>query len=249
MRFSANLGFLWTDLALTDAVHAAARAGFAAVECHWPYETPPRQLCAALSETGLPLLGINTIRGEGFGLSALPDQAAQARAAIDQALDYAARAGAAAVHVMAGNASGPQADRAFRAALRYAADRAAPLGITILIEPLNPHDAPGYFLRDTAQAVNILRDLGRDNLALMFDCYHVARTEGDVIDRLRDTLPWIGHVQFAGVPDRGRPDHGTLDYRAVFDALRAAGWTRPPGAEYRPDGATDASLGWMRSFG
>lgn len=116
----------------------------------------------------------------------------------------------------------------------------------ILIEPLNRHDAPGYFLRTTDQAREIIADIAAQNLKLMFDCYHVGRTEGDVTTRLADLLPLIGHVQFASVPDRGPPDRGELHYATIFAALDALGWTRPLGAEYRPDGATEASLGWMR---
>jgi len=37
-EFSANLGFLWSELPLPDAIRAAKRAGFHAVECHWPYD-------------------------------------------------------------------------------------------------------------------------------------------------------------------------------------------------------------------
>ena len=88
MKFSANLGFLWNDLLLPDAIRAAKAAGFDAVEFHWPYETDPVDVKAALSETGLPLLGLNTVRGrEGEnGLSALPGREDDARAAIDQGL-------------------------------------------------------------------------------------------------------------------------------------------------------------------
>lgn len=253
MRFSANLGFLWTDLPLPDAIRAAHRAGFAAVECHWPYAVPAAELRAALDETGLPLLALNTRRGDvgqgDMGLAAVPGREAEARGLIDEAVAYAVAVGARAVHVMAGNATGPEAEDAFHAVLRYACDRAAPQGITILIEPLNRHDAPQYFLRTTDQARAIIEAVDRPNLRLMFDCYHVARTEGDVTTCLRALLPLIGHIQFAGVPDRGRPDRGALNYRAVFDVIAALGWTQPPGAEYRPDGATGASLGWMASYG
>ena len=116
--------------------------------------------------------------------------------------------------------------------------------LTILIEALNAHDAPGYFLRDTAQAADIISDVAQPNLKLMFDCYHVGRTEGDVIARLDALYSIIGHVQFASVPDRGPPDQGEVDYRAVFAAIDALGWDKPLGAEYRPPGETDASLGW-----
>ena len=249
MQFSANLGFLWTELALPDAIHAAADAGFHAVECHWPYDVPPREINAALAKTGLPMLGLNTRRGDTAagenGLAAVPGREEAARAAIHQAIGFADTIGAHAVHVMAGRAGGADAEQAFLANLRIASAAAAPLGIDILIEPLNRHDAPGYFLRTTDQARAIIETVGVPNLKLMFDCYHVARTEGDVTTRLAGLLPVIGHIQFAAVPDRGPPDHGELHYPAVFAAIEALGWAKPLGAEYKPGRPTGETLGWM----
>ncbi len=246
-QFSANLGFLWADLPLPKAIAAAKDAGFVAVECHWPYHTPAEDTARALRDTGLRMLGINTVRGKPGenGLAALPGRETEARAAIDQALAYAARIEAGMVHVMAGFASGADARAVFVANLAYAAKRAAALGITILIEPLNRHDAPGYFLRTTDQAREIIAKVGVQNLKLMFDCYHIGRTEGDITTRFIDLLPIIGHVQFASVPDRGPPDHGELDFTTIFAAIAEAGWVAPLGAEYKPKGPTAESLGWM----
>lgn len=247
-RFSANLGFLWQELPLPDAIRAAARAGFDAVECHWPYEVPVADVLAVLSDTGLPMLGVNTSRGrEGeFGLSALPGQGTRARASVDEAIAYAEATDARAIHVMAGVAQGPAAHEAFLETLAYAC---AQTDRTVLIEPLNRYDAPGYFLRDTGQAQDILTTVGAPNAALMFDCYHVARTEGDLLTRLTDLWPIIGHIQFAAVPDRGPPDHGEIAYSEVFEAIDRMGWPHPIGAEYIPQGATEASLDWMQTIG
>ncbi len=110
MKFSANLGFLWADRPLPDAIRAAKAAGFDAVECHWPYDVPASATAAALEETGLRMLGLNTSRGNVTigenGLAALPGREADARAAIDEAVAYAAGISAAAIHVMAGNSNG-----------------------------------------------------------------------------------------------------------------------------------------------
>ncbi len=246
-QFSANLGFLWADLPLPMAIAEAKAAGFIAVECHWPYDTPAEDTARALRDAGLRMLGINTVRGKPGenGLAALPGREIEARAAIDQALEYAARIDAGTVHVMAGFATGADAWAVFVANLSYAAKRAAELGITILIEPLNRHDAPGYFLQTTDQARDIITEVGETNLKLMFDCYHVGRTEGDITTRFSNLLPIIGHVQFASVPDRGPPDHGELDFTTIFDAIADAGWAAPLGAEYKPKGPTAESLGWM----
>lgn len=251
MRFSANLGFLWSELALPDAIRAARAAGFDAVECHWPYDTPAAEVAAALSETGLAMLGLNTHRGDVAGgengLSALPGRETEARAAIDQALDYGRAIGAGAVHVMAGFAEGAEAEATFRSNLAYACAQAGD-DVTILIEPLNRHDAPGYFLKTSAQAAGIIDAVGAPNLRLMFDCYHLQIMEGDLTRLLSARLPITGHIQIAAVPDRGAPDHGELDYGHVLAHIAAEGWRQPIGAEYKPGGATEPTLGWIDRY-
>ncbi len=246
MQFSANLGFLWADRPLPEAIIAAKAAGFHAVECHWPYDVPAADVAKALSDTGLKMLGLNTHRGEPGenGLSALPGREDEARAAVDQALAYADATGTANVHVMAGFANGPAAEAAFIKTLRYACEKAGDK--TILIEPLNHYDASGYFLQTTAQAEEIIAKVGAANLKLMFDCYHVQLMEGDVSNALERLRPIIGHVQVASVPDRGALDHGELNYPHIWNVLTRIGWDAPIGAEYKPGGDTDATLGWLK---
>lgn len=252
LPFSANLGFLWTELALPDAVRAAAKAGFKAVELHWPYAVEPSLLGQALAESGLPVLGLNTSRGNvdagDFGLSALPGREAEALAAIDQAIAYAKAIGATAVHVMAGKVEGPVARDTFIANLRYAADQARAAGITILIEPLNHHDVPGYFLVDNATAAGIIEATGRDNIRIMFDCYHVGRSGRPIVEEFDAYRAFIGHVQFAALPDRGEPDGGEVDYSTVLPKIAEAGYAGHFGAEYKPRRSTDEGLGWFSAW-
>ncbi|MFT4793047.1 MAG: hydroxypyruvate isomerase [Paracoccaceae bacterium] len=253
-KLSANLGFLWTELSLPDAIRAAKRAGFVAVECHWPYDVPPADIIAALKETGLPMLGLNTSRGDtgagDNGLSAIPGREAEARAAIDEAVAYAAAIECANIHVMAGFTDrGLAAEDTFRANLAYACAAAAPHGITILIEPLNNRDAPGYHLADMDAAIATINAVGASNLKAMFDCYHIQIMQGDLAKRLAASLPYIGHIQIAAVPDRGEPDTGEVNYAWLLPAIDAMGWGGHIGAEYKPRAGTDAGLGWMAKLG
>lgn len=197
------------------------------------------------------MLGINTRVGSqngDFGLAAVPGREEEAQTLIQEAIDYAAATETKAVHVLAGIADGTAARDAFQRNLVFACDQAEEKGITILIEPLNPFDVPGYALSTTAQAIETIEGLGRDNLKLMFDFYHVHRTEGDVLKRLETVYGHIGHIQFAGPPHRGWPDRGELDFVPIFEALETLGWDQPIGAEYKPDGPTEASLGWMKTL-
>jgi hydroxypyruvate isomerase len=247
MQFSANLGFLWADLSLPDAIRAAKAAGFDAVECHWPYDTDPAQVKAALAETEFQMLGLNTSRGDveagDNGLSALPDRITQARTAIDQAVAYGNDIGALNIHVMAGFASGEDAHATFVENLKYACALAATKGVTILIEPLNRYDAPGYFLQTTDQAVAIMAQVNAANLKLMFDCYHLM--EGDLTNKLTNLKEQIGHIQFASIPDRAAPDHGEVNFHHLFSVIQELGYTMPLGAEYKPHGSTQDTLTWL----
>lgn len=247
MRISANLGFLYTDLPLIEQVHAAARDGFDAVEFHWPYATDPAALRKALAETGLPGLALNTRRGDvaagEFGLASLPGRAAEARALIAEAVDYAAEAGLGAVHVMAGRAAGPEAERCFLAALAFAAERAAAAGIRLLIEPLNTRDVPGYFLTGTAQARRIVEAVGWDGLGILYDFYHMQIMQGDHLATLAGLGPLVAHYQIAAVPGRGEPDRGEIDFAWLLAQI--GGDDTCIGAEYRPTAAPGA---WLKRF-
>ncbi len=248
-KFSANLGFLWTGLSLPEAIRAAHGAGFEAVECHFPFDVPAGEVKSALEATGLPMLGLNTVRGnveEGeFGLAAVPGAETRARAAIDQAVDYAAAIGARNVHVMAGRHGKHEV---FVENLTYAADRAAPLGIGLLIEPINQRDVPDYFLSNVEQAAEIIGELGKSNIAIMFDFYHVQIMQGDLLKRLEAHLPRVGHIQIASVPHRNEPDRGEVDFAWLMAALDDLGYQGYVGAEYVPADTTEAGLGWLSAF-
>lgn len=255
---SANLGFLWKELPLPDAIRAAKRAGFDAVECHFPFDVPPEATKAALEETGLPMLGLNTLRGDvaagDFGVAAIPGREAEARGYIEQAVAFARAVGARNVHVIAGKTDGgPAAEATLRANLLHACRAAAPFGIGVFIEPKNHVDIPCYHIASIEQAMETVAavnaEMGSDRLSMMFDFYHVQIQQGDVTRRFERALPAVGHVQFAAVPDRGEPDDGELDHRHVFRTIARSGYQGFAAAEYAPRAGTEAGLGWMDSLG
>ncbi len=254
IRFSANLGFLWIDRPLVDAIHAAKSAGFGAVECHWPYATSAEEVAQALQDTGLKMLGLNTQRGNvdsgENGLAAVAGREAEARGFIDEAIDYAKAIDCPNIHVMAGFTNKDEvAQNTFADSLSYACDEAAACGKTILIEPLNKYDAPGYHLSTLEEAQAVLKTVGATNLKIMFDCYHLQIMGGDLLRRFKDAASDIGHVQFASVPARTEPNVGEVDYVWLLNAISQTGFDAPFGAEYKPKGKTDDGLSWMNSFG
>jgi hydroxypyruvate isomerase len=255
LRLSANLGFLWLELPLVERIHRAKAAGFDAVEFHFPYDVPPEEVRAALAATGLPAVGLNTRPGDTSagdqGLAALPGREGEARAAIDEALAYAEAIGTDYVHVMAGKPDAGRLDEAravFLRSLAYAADKADAAGVTIVIEPLNRRDNPGYFLRTTEQAAELIGELGHSAVKILFDCYHAQISEGDLTRRIERLLPLVGHVQIAAVPTRREPDEGEVAYDRLLKAVDAMGYGGFIGAEYRPRGTVEEGLGWMRAL-
>ena len=253
-KFSANLGFMWPDRPLLERIDAAAKAGFKAIELHWPYATPAEEVSERCARHRLVLLGINTPLGDAangdFGLGAQAGRETEFRETFLQSADYARTAGASSVHVMAGVVAPEHKARAkevFNDNLRFAT-KAAP-DITLLLEPINQRDKPGYFYSTIGEAADIIREVGASNLKIMFDVYHVGVSEGDVTKRLERHLSDIGHVQIAAVPSRAEPDEGEIAYGAIFaalDQLGYAGWT---GCEYRPRAGTDEGLAWTKTFG
>jgi hydroxypyruvate isomerase len=253
--FAANISLMFRELPFLERFAAAGRAGFPAVECHFPYEHPISDVARAMRESGVRLTGINTAPGDvsrgDWGLACDAGRRVDFLAGVDQALEYAVALDVPAIHVMAGMTGGmdPAAAReSYLAAMAAAADRAAAAGRTVLTEPLNSRDRPGYFLARSDEAAALIREIGRPNLKLMFDVYHIQIMEGDITGRLKRHFPLIGHVQIAGVPARQEPDTGEVNYAHVFAVLAELGWNGLVGAEYVPAGRTEDGLGWMRAL-
>jgi hydroxypyruvate isomerase len=254
-KLAANLSWLFTELPLRERFAAAAACGFRGVEVLFPYELPAPAAREQLTAHGLELALINLPAGDwdagDRGLAALPGREAEFDVALQTALAYARHCGCDRVHAMAGRPTGAEradAERTYVANLRRAARAAVEFGITVLIEPLNAIDNPGYLLRTTEQALEVIAQVGEPNLALQLDLYHTQISEGDLERRIRALADRYAHVQIAGNPQRGEPDQGEVNYGHlldVFDQIGYAGWV---GCEYRPRGLTQAGLGWARRY-
>ena len=143
----------------------------------------------------------------------------------------------------------PAAEKVFVANLMRAAEAAAAKGIFLLLEPLNQRDRPDYFISRIEHIADIIANVGKPNVKIMYDFYHVQVMQGDVLKRMESHLPLIGHVQFAGPPSRTPPQSGELNYPVIFEAIDAIGWKGWVGAEYGPGGPTVDSLGWGKPYG
>jgi hydroxypyruvate isomerase len=255
-RFAANLSMLYPQHEFLDRFAAAAADGFAAVEYLFPYDFSPAQLKQRLDDSGLVQALFNAPPGDWAagerGIASLPGREAEFRDGFARALEYAAVLGNDRIHAMAGLLPG-EAQRERHLAvyldnLAYAARQAATADITVLIEPINTRDMPGFFLNRQNQAQAICKEVGADNLKVQFDFYHCQIVEGDVISTLRRDFAGVGHIQIAGVPDRHEPDMGELNYAWLFEEIDRLGYSGWIGCEYRPKGDTSQGLQWLRDW-
>lgn len=274
-RFAANLSMLYPELPFLDRFEAAANDGFKAVECLFPYAWPEAELRARLQGNGLQLVLMNAPPGPrrdadadwtaGWrGTAARVGAQAVFRQAFTQARQLAEALHCPRIHCMAGPLPKlakhlPAAQALYRKNLQWAARQVETSGLSVLIEPINRRDMPGYFLNRQAQAHAIVQDVGAPNLKVQMDLYHCQITEGDVSTKIRQYLPSgrIGHFQIAGVPQRHEPDAGELNYTHLFrvldEAAHACGWRGWVGCEYRPRlgqaaGGTSRGLTWRTAL-
>jgi hydroxypyruvate isomerase len=255
-RFAANLSMMFNELPFLDRFGAARTAGFEGVEFLFPYEVPATELRARLNGEGLTQVLFNMPPGDWAtgerGMASLPGRQAEFRESVKKALDYAAALDCRQIHCMAGivpaGVSLTTATSVYAANLAWAAERAQPAGVKLVIEPINHRDMPGYFLNTQAQGAAIIAAIGSDRVGLQFDVYHVQITEGDITKRMELHMPIIAHMQIADVPARNEPGTGEIGWSFVFRRMDELGYQGWVGCEYRPAGETVAGLGWRERF-
>ena len=253
MKYSANLGLLWTELKIDQAIHQAKKYNFDAVELWFPYNEDPNVIKQASDETDLPILCLNTSKGDEekgeFGLCALPDKKNEAKEAIKNAVDYADKIGCKNIHLLAG-----KTDLSSRSLvtlienLKYARDLCEPKDIGVLVEPKNRRDIPNYFISTIEQACEIIELVDSQNIKLIFDFYHIQINQGDLMKKIENYLSFIGHFQIASLPKRNEPIDGELNYNWIIPEIDKLGYTGYAGAEYNPLATTDEGISWLKEF-
>jgi 2-dehydrotetronate isomerase len=255
-RFASNLTMMYNEHAFLDRFAAAAADGFKAVEYLFPYDFPASELKARLDAHGLTQALFNAPPGDWAngerGLASLPGREDEFSRSVETALEYASVLGNDKIHVMAGLIRPEQSRELHRDVylrnLAYAAQTARAHGITVVIEPINTRDIPGFFLNRQDDAQAICQEVGEPNLKVQFDCYHCQIVEGDLAVKLKRDMHGIGHIQIAGVPERHEPDIGELNYPYLFTLIDTLGYDGWIGCEYRPRAGTSAGLGWLKPY-
>ena len=254
--FAANLSMMFTEHPFLDRFGAAAAAGFTAVEFLFPYAFPAEDIRTRLQEHQLTQALFN-LRPGNFdagerGIACLAERADEFREGVAKALAYAETLGCRTLHCMSGlrPPGGSEAEllEVYRRNLAWAAAECRSAGRTLLLEPINARDMPGYLMNSTMLARQLIEEVGADNLKLQLDLYHCQISEGDLAMRIRANVDLTAHVQIAGVPDRHEPDLGEVNYPYLFEVLDATGYAGFVGCEYRPKGRTEDGLAWFAAY-
>lgn len=256
-RFIANLSMLFTELPFIERFAAARAAGFETVEVQFPYDYDPLELRRALADAGVSLFLINLPAGiweEGDrGIAALPARQLEFREGVAIALEYARALGVRHMNCLAGRADpAVSADahwQTLRDNVRYAAEALRGIDATLLVEPINRYDIPGFVLGSSAEALRLLDEAGAPNTALQYDVYHMQRAEGELTATLRAQLHRIGHIQIADNPGRHQPGTGEINFGYLLRELDRMGYAGYVSLEYLPAPDTQRSLAWLASHG
>jgi hydroxypyruvate isomerase len=255
-RFAANLSFLFSELDFLDRFAAASQSGFTAVEYLFPYDYPKEQLAEQLYQHHLKQIVCNLPSGDWEagerGIGCHPDRVLEFQDGLELGIEYALVLGCKQLNCLPGimpPGACPLTMRDTLASnLRYAAARLAEHDIKLLIEPLNLHDYPDFFLYKSAQALAIIQEVNHPNVYLLYDVYHMQLMEGNLAGTIAANLPRIAHIQIGDVPGRHEPGTGEINYPYVFRQLDALGYEGWIGCQYIPLLTTREGLVWMHEY-
>lgn len=244
MKLGLCIEMAFASLPFEQRLAAAAKAGFRYVEM-WFVDGSFRGLGEELATMAKRhrLKITNTVIGSpdgsiGGGLTD-PANRKQWLDRVRMTLDFNQAARIPASIVCTGNVvpgrSDRQMEKSVLAGLEATVKLAEAAGITLLLEPLNlPYDHAGYWLTSSDRAAGLCRQIGSDNLKLLFDCYHMQIMEGDLLKHVERNLDVLGHIHSAGVPGRHELFEGEINYPFLFRQIEQLGYKGVFGLEYMP---------------
>lgn len=256
LRFSANVTTMYPEVPFLERFGRARASGFRYVECQFPYAYSIAELQAQLKENELEMVLFNLPPGDwgqgDRGLAIDPKRREEFIESVATGLRYATALGCTRLHCMTGILpEGFEQEEAYAVLqdnVRYAAAEAKKHGVTILIEPINSMDMPGYYMSSLALAERLIREVNSPLVRLQFDFYHIQRIQGELLNSYLKLSSIIGHVQIADNPGRHQPGTGEINYMKIFEELQTVDYDGFIGCEYNPLGDTDDSLQWLQKW-
>jgi hydroxypyruvate isomerase len=254
-KFAVNLSTIFTEVPFLERFKKAGDCGFSFVECQFPYAHSIEEIQKELEQHQLSMVLINLPPGNwkkgDRGIAVDPDRTEEFKRSVKEGIKYAKALKVSRIHCMAGNVSGldPEAAReVYQENLHYAGTEIEKHGLTLLIEPINPFDMPGYYLSNIYQAKEILNAVDLLNVKLQFDFYHMERVHGHSLSIYKQYADIVGHVQMADFPGRHQPGSGKMDYQTIFQHLNET-YEGYIGVEYTPQGKSEESFEWLSRIG
>lgn len=109
----------------------------------------------------------------------------------------------------------------FFSAMTECADFAANYGVELFLEPVNRYET--NFINSVEEAVNIAEKIGKQNVKLMPDVFHMNIEDASILNSLRKAKQRISYVHFAD-SNRQAPGQGHLDFRSIINVLKNVGY-------------------------
>jgi 2-dehydrotetronate isomerase len=255
-RIAPNLYHQFLELPARDRFAATARCGFDAIEWHFPYEIPVKELAALLRDNGLRF--VNAVTPVDWrvskGLAGQPTEVEAFRRAAGVALDYAAATGLMTLHPGPGQIPAGVERAAcidvLAENLAWLCAQAKGLDLVIAIEGVCRDRFPDMILSTIGQAAEVCDLVGAPNLKVIFDTYHLRHEESGplsaIFERHRER---IAHIQIGNAPLRHEPGVGEIDLFHLMGLFDAAGYDGWIGLEYDPSLDTWSSLRWTERYG
>ncbi|MBN3754775.1 TIM barrel protein [Paraburkholderia sp. Tr-20389] len=254
MKLSAHLGYQFNEVPFLERFELAARYGYRAVEFPAPYGYAVSVLKNLMDAHELKLVQIsapmgNTAAGEK-GIASFAGRRDEFVASVSIAREAALALGCPRVHIMAGVRTDDAAGNwdAYVENLQRAVETFSSVGIKTLVEVMSPQEVPGYLMSSFEQAEALFSAIPNRNLELLFDTYHAAVLEPDLLATLEHWLPRIGHIQISDFPGRHEPGTGALPFDQIFSRLKACGYQHWVGCEYRPLCDTVGGLRYLAAY-
>ena len=130
-----------------------------------------------------------------------------------------------------------------RDTLARLADLGAATDTTFMLENLNLLvDHPGTPFGRAEDTIELVSSIDNPHLQLNLDLYHAQIGEGNLVELVRQALPWIGEIQVADVPGRCEPGTGEINYSRIALELSALGFDRVVGLEGWASGDSDVAI-------
>ena len=261
MKYGVCLELFFNDRPFLERIPAAASAGFRYVEGWFTDMTDwkgvmksddakdPVQLRRTVEKAGVVFTNmlIGSPDGKVGGGLTNPANRRQWLERAEAHLKFCHEAGIGSTIVLTGNHvpgfTAKQMRQSIIDGLKATVKLAENYGIDLLLEPLNDQlDHLNYFLTSSDEGAAICREIGSPRLKMLFDCYHMQITEGDLYGHIRKNLDVIGHIHSAGHPGRHELWLGETNYQFLVKEIEKMGYDRVFGLEYLPTLESSQSL-------